>query len=176
MHQRKRWCHWHNVPVASAKESWQWDSTLIIFTSDNGFMMGEHLLNGKVLALEESIRVPLFLRYPDWFAPNNQSSTIRLLQTLTSLQRFLTFMAFRIRMGFKVSHSGSWEMGEAQRKSFMYEYAGDSLNAAFRAVRTLNSIYIKSYCLKYHWRILQFGNWLSWKLQWNFSILICRSR
>ncbi|MBA2407710.1 MAG: sulfatase-like hydrolase/transferase, partial [Chitinophagales bacterium] len=43
------------------------DSTMIIFTSDNGFLKGEHKLNGKQIAQEESIRVPLFIRFPAWF-------------------------------------------------------------------------------------------------------------
>jgi arylsulfatase A-like enzyme len=40
-------------------------NTLIVFTSDNGFMHGEHRAQGeKVLLYEESIRVPLVLRGP----------------------------------------------------------------------------------------------------------------
>ena len=39
--------------------------TLIVFTSDNGFMAGQHrILNGKILAYEPSIRVPLLMRGP----------------------------------------------------------------------------------------------------------------
>ena len=40
------------------------DSTLIIFMSDNGYLVGEHLLMEKRLPYEESIRIPLFMRYP----------------------------------------------------------------------------------------------------------------
>jgi arylsulfatase A-like enzyme len=38
--------------------------TYVIFTSDNGWMMGEHGFTSKVLAYEESIRVPLILAGP----------------------------------------------------------------------------------------------------------------
>jgi N-acetylglucosamine-6-sulfatase len=39
--------------------------TLLIFTSDNGFMLGEHrVASGKVLPYEPSIRVPLLMRGP----------------------------------------------------------------------------------------------------------------
>jgi arylsulfatase A-like enzyme len=37
---------------------------VLIFTSDNGYLMGEHRLNGKSAAYEEAIRVPLFVRLP----------------------------------------------------------------------------------------------------------------
>lgn len=45
------------------------DSTLIIFSSDNGLMKGEHKKSGKGIALEESIRLPMFIRYPKWINP-----------------------------------------------------------------------------------------------------------
>jgi N-acetylglucosamine-6-sulfatase len=39
--------------------------TLILFTSDNGWMQGEHrIANGKVVPYEPSIRVPLIVRGP----------------------------------------------------------------------------------------------------------------
>ena len=39
--------------------------TLLIFTSDNGFLLGEHrVANGKILPYEPSIRVPLLMRGP----------------------------------------------------------------------------------------------------------------
>src|SRR5205807_10426222 len=41
------------------------DNTLLVFTSDNGFMHGEHRVKtGKVVPYEESIRVPLLIRGP----------------------------------------------------------------------------------------------------------------
>ncbi|HEU5060346.1 MAG TPA: sulfatase [Kofleriaceae bacterium] len=40
------------------------DDTVIIFTSDNGWMWGQHRLVGKQVAYEESIRVPLYIRVP----------------------------------------------------------------------------------------------------------------
>ncbi|MBK9732823.1 MAG: sulfatase-like hydrolase/transferase [Chitinophagaceae bacterium] len=47
------------------------DNTLLIFMSDNGYMMGSHWLEGKTHAYEPSMRVPLFIRYPAWFAPQS---------------------------------------------------------------------------------------------------------
>jgi arylsulfatase A-like enzyme len=40
------------------------DDTIVVYTSDNGFFLGEHGLFDKRLMYEESIRVPLLVRYP----------------------------------------------------------------------------------------------------------------
>jgi len=38
-------------------------NTLILYSSDNGFMLGEHRLTGKAVPYDESIRVPVVVRY-----------------------------------------------------------------------------------------------------------------
>jgi arylsulfatase A-like enzyme len=40
------------------------DNTWILFMSDNGWMMGDHGFTSKVLAYEESIRVPMMIAGP----------------------------------------------------------------------------------------------------------------
>lgn len=40
------------------------DNTIVAYTSDHGEMMGSHRLRGKVVAFDESIRVPFLLRVP----------------------------------------------------------------------------------------------------------------
>lgn len=51
--------------VATLRESKQLDDTLIIYTSDNGLLLGEHGgLRDKRAAYEPSIRVPLLMRHP----------------------------------------------------------------------------------------------------------------
>lgn len=42
----------------------QLDNTVIAFTSDNGYMWGEHRRRAKVWPYEESVRVPMVLRVP----------------------------------------------------------------------------------------------------------------
>ena len=51
------------------KQTGQLDNTLIIFTSDNGFFLGEHGMTDKRTMHEPSIRVPLFARYPSLIKP-----------------------------------------------------------------------------------------------------------
>lgn len=51
--------------MSTLSASGELDNTLVIFTSDNGFMHGEHRVkSGKVVPYEESIRVPLLIRGP----------------------------------------------------------------------------------------------------------------
>src|SRR4029078_12193118 len=46
------------------------DNTLIIFTSDHGYFYGEHCLSvERRLAYEETIRIPLLVRYPPLIKP-----------------------------------------------------------------------------------------------------------
>ena len=40
------------------------DNTLIIYTSDQGYWLGQHNMHDKRLILEESLKMPLIVRYP----------------------------------------------------------------------------------------------------------------
>jgi N-acetylglucosamine-6-sulfatase len=52
------------------RETGQLDNTVIVFTSDNGYFYGEHGLSfERRLAYEESIRMPLLVRYPKLIKP-----------------------------------------------------------------------------------------------------------
>jgi len=55
--------------VKALEESKQLDDTLLIFTGDNGFLLGEHGMTDKRTMHEASIRVPLIVRYPRLIKP-----------------------------------------------------------------------------------------------------------
>ncbi|MEK6321143.1 MAG: sulfatase [Acidobacteriota bacterium] len=72
------------------KETGQLDKTVIVFTSDNGYFYGEHGLSvERRLAYEESIRMPLLVRYPRMIkagtAPTEFALNIDLAPTLLSV-------------------------------------------------------------------------------------------
>ncbi len=55
--------------LQALQENKQLDSTMIVFTSDNGYFWGEHGLGDKRAAYDESIRDPLLIRYPKLIKP-----------------------------------------------------------------------------------------------------------
>jgi arylsulfatase A-like enzyme len=65
------------------------DNTVFVFTSDNGYLIGQHRVpQGKVLPYEPSIRVPLIIRGPGFAAGAVRSrltATIDLAPTLVDL-------------------------------------------------------------------------------------------
>ena len=56
--------------LATLEQLGELDNTVIIYSSDNGYFMGEHTFLDKRLAYENSMRVPMLIRYPKLIKPN----------------------------------------------------------------------------------------------------------
>ncbi|MEM9337208.1 MAG: sulfatase [Bacteroidota bacterium] len=52
------------------KKEGLWDNTIIIYTSDQGMMLGEHDFQDKRWMYEESMRMPFIMHYPGMTEPN----------------------------------------------------------------------------------------------------------
>jgi N-acetylglucosamine-6-sulfatase len=50
--------------LATLEEMGELDNTVIIYSSDNGYFMGEHGYWDKRIAYENSMRIPMLIRYP----------------------------------------------------------------------------------------------------------------
>lgn len=48
------------------------DTTMIVFTSDHGEMLGDYGTYQKFLPYEESVKVPMIIRYPEKFQPGSR--------------------------------------------------------------------------------------------------------
>jgi len=55
-----------SILIQTLKDTNELENTIIIFTSDNGWLNGQHRGVGKGLIFEESIRVPLVIRVPEY--------------------------------------------------------------------------------------------------------------
>ena len=124
------------------KETGQLDNTVIVFTSDNGYFYGEHGLSvERRLAYEESIRMPLLVRYPAAIKPGTVRDEFALnidvaptLLELAGVTRPGT-MQGRSLVPLLKGAKPAW------RSSFLIEYYSDQvfprvLQMGYKAVRS----------------------------------------
>ena len=73
--------------VRTLKRRGVWDQTVLAFTSDNGYLLGEHRLTGKDQPYQQSLRVPLLVRGPGVPAGRVQTvaTTVDVQVTLAAL-------------------------------------------------------------------------------------------
>ena len=134
--------------LQALKEAGRLDNTILVFTSDNGYFYGEHGLSvERRLAYEESIRMPLLVRYPkavragsvrDEFALN-----IDLAPTLLELAGVAVPMTMQGRslVPLLKNELPAW------RNSFLIEYYSDKVfprivQMGYQAVRNQRWKYI----------------------------------
>jgi N-acetylglucosamine-6-sulfatase len=117
----------------------QLDHTIVVFTSDNGFVLGEHGRVDKRTAYEESLRIPLLVRYPPLARPGTVISNMVL-----SLDLAPSLVDVCGAKALKNIHGLSWKpLLEGKRvrwrDSFLYEYNYEAqfpYTPNVRAVRT----------------------------------------
>ena len=71
--------------IATLKKTDELDNTIIMFTSDNGFMLGEHHRLGKNKPYEEAMRVPLLIRAGKDINPDQNPRATTLPATTTDI-------------------------------------------------------------------------------------------
>lgn len=107
------------------------DNTILVFGSDNGFFLGSHQRGDKRLMYEESIRIPLIVRYPELIKAGSKNSdmilNIDIAPTLIELAGAevpadMQGMSF---VPLLKNENAEW------RKSFMYEYFQESYAPGF---------------------------------------------
>jgi len=117
----------------------QLDHTVPVFTSDNGFVLGEHGRVDKRTAYEESLRIPLIVRYPSLGRPgtivSNLVLSLDLAPTLVEIgkARPLSDIQGRSLVPLLEGRRPRW------RDSFLYEYNYETqfpYTPNVRAVRT----------------------------------------
>jgi arylsulfatase A-like enzyme len=123
------------------------ENTMVVYSSDNGFYLGEHRLADKRSAYDESMRIPLLVRYPPLGAKG------KLIDALTlNIDLAPTFLDYAGVSAPKEIQGRSWRPlleGKALewRKSFFYEYFWEQQRGnptpTHTAVRTATAKLIK---------------------------------
>ncbi len=136
--------------LEALEETDEIDNTLIVLTSDHGYFYGEHGLNEeRRLAYEESIRVPLAVRWPRMVAPGAEASSFVLSVDLAP-----TFLELAGAGPHPESHGHSLvpllggDIPSKWRRSVLIEYFSDAVwprmvNMGYQAVRTERWKYIR---------------------------------
>ncbi|WP_298537507.1 sulfatase [uncultured Algibacter sp.] len=62
--------------VKYLKEEGLYDNTIIVYTGDQGFMLGEHDYIDKRWMYDESMRMPFFVRYPEYINAGTRTDAI----------------------------------------------------------------------------------------------------
>jgi N-acetylglucosamine-6-sulfatase len=121
------------------------DNTLVILSSDNGFMWGEHGRWEKFVPYEPSIRVPLLVRWPGHVSAG--TDTTRLVSYLDLLQTMLQAATITLPTGAPRLDGES--LLQASRRTTMYgEYYVDGANPnipSWRMIRTATTKYVHTY-------------------------------
>jgi N-acetylglucosamine-6-sulfatase len=118
--------------------------TVVIFTSDNGFMWSEHWVIGKLYAYEESIRVPLVIRDP---RRGDEPRTIEAMALNIDLAPTIAELAgVALRHEVDGRSLGPLLRGEdvSWREDFLIELPPHKDQPAFAAVRTERWKYIRN--------------------------------
>jgi arylsulfatase A-like enzyme len=102
------------------------DNTVVVFTSDNGFYLGEHRSGDKRSAYDESLRIPLLVRYPKLTQPSRGKTIDQMALNLDLAPTFLDLAGVDVP---KSMQGRSWRPlleGNAAsanwRSAFFYEY------------------------------------------------------
>jgi arylsulfatase A-like enzyme len=120
-------------------------NTVVIYTSDNGFYLGEHQLGDKRSAYDESLRVPFLVRYPPLGAAARGKLVDQMVLNLDLAPSLLDLAGVPAP---KEMQGRSWRpllTGNAKnwRRSWFYEYFAEKQRNSrvpdITAVRTANA-------------------------------------
>ncbi len=123
--------------VESLRDAGELENTLIVFTSDNGMLLGEHRIRGsKIYPYEESIRVPLMMRgprMPSAGAEERPVANIDLAPTILD--------AAGVAPGRVMDGTSLLDAPAPQRDLVIENYIDDATHTPYSGVRTARYLY-----------------------------------
>ncbi|HHV96677.1 MAG TPA: sulfatase-like hydrolase/transferase [Clostridiaceae bacterium] len=118
--------------IDALKEEGIYDDTLIIFTSDHGEMLGSHRLWQKMCMYEESVRIPLYIKFPKSYSPTVKSVNVPVsaVDVLPTLCEFLELNTPADLSGISLMPLIRGE--EIHRKNIFIQYDGNGALGNFQ--------------------------------------------
>jgi N-acetylglucosamine-6-sulfatase len=117
---------------------------MIVFMSDNGYLFGEHRINGKTVPYDESIRVPMVVRYDAVTGPRAGTTNPDLVLNLDIAPTFADaagvstpgFVEGQSMLPLLSDPNAPW------RDHFLIEHWGEGGVPAYCAIRTADWKYV----------------------------------
>ena len=78
------------------QENGLWENTIVIYTSDQGFFMGEHGWFDKRWIYEQTFRTPFLISYPNGFSNNMRGEQTAMIQSIDYAPTFLDYAGVTI--------------------------------------------------------------------------------
>ncbi|HVS00402.1 MAG TPA: sulfatase/phosphatase domain-containing protein, partial [Thermoanaerobaculia bacterium] len=126
------------------EETGRLESTTIIFTSDNGFFLGEHRLeDGKFYPYEEAIRVPLLVRGPLFPAGHTATQPVSNIDLAPTIQELTRASAGRVMDGRSLLPLAQDPAAGRDRTLLVEGFGRNRNQVSYAAVRTDRWIYVE---------------------------------
>ncbi|GDX51402.1 hypothetical protein LBMAG27_04490 [Bacteroidota bacterium] len=106
------------------------DNTMLIFTTDNSNLIGEHGLFSKLHPYDECMHLPLLIRYPPWYLPGTIMNSNFLLN-IDITPTILDVAGITDSFGMEGTSARQFANGTKWRKAFLYEQYADSNESPF---------------------------------------------
>ncbi len=118
------------------------ENTLAIFLSDNGYLWGEHGLEAKGFAYDESIRVPMYMRWPAHVVPDATDS--RLVSNI-DLAPTIADAVGGLAPGVPMDGKSMLNMATSRSRMLSEMYFGTLGLPGWAGIRTATSHYVEHY-------------------------------
>ena len=131
---------------ASLEEAGELENTIVVFTSDNGFLLGEHRYVGKTLAYEGSLRVPFLAAAPTLPAGTTSARTVTPIDLAATFVEAAGAAPSRVLDGKSFLHASP---GDSARRSLLVQAGNAQARKGgrkwdFRGIRAPRYTYVEA--------------------------------
>lgn len=120
--------------IAELKQQGLYDNTLILFASDHGEMLGSHRLWQKMCMYEESVKTPLYMKFPAGFTPalNRSDELVSSVDMLPTICDYLGIETPEGVSGFSLMPLIRGEQERLGRERIFIQFDGNGARSNFQ--------------------------------------------